>query len=254
MSLPEKSLNGRKSEIFTPEETAKIRRKTAAVVGLGALGQLAAEEMVRGGMERLILIDGDRMEPGNLNRQICADILTMNQFKAAIVSGRLSDISPRLKLKVHPVFLDRENGRELTGDADLILDCTDNVPSKLYLEELAEQLGIPLIHGGVEGWCGQAAVIFPGDGILKILFGRNSGGSETGDPGPGQQAAVLMPAAAAVASVQAAEALKIAAGMKPALRNTLLSVDMKNGVFERIPITNGNRSGSDRKTDETTGR
>ena len=228
MSLPEKTALGRNAEIFTSEQTARIRPATVAIVGLGALGQLAAEELARSGMERLILIDGDRMEPGNLNRQICADVLTMNQFKAEVLSVRLGDISPRMKLKVYPVFLNRENGKALLDGVDLVLDCVDNIPARLCLEELAEQAGIPLIHGGVEGWCGQAAVVFPGDGILKMMFG-NREAEETA-------VSVLMSAAGTVASIQAAEALKIAAGLEPSLRNILLSIDMRNGEFERIPI------------------
>ena len=237
-------------EFFTAEEEERIRGKTAAVAGLGALGQLVAEELVRGGFERLILIDGDRMEPGNLNRQICANILTMNQFKTDVLAERLGDISPRLKLKVCPVFLNRENGKELTEGADLILDCVDNIPSKLYLEELAECSGVPLIHGGVEGWCGQAAVVFPGERILSLLYPNR-------DPAPSaHMPSALMPAVGAVASIQAAEALKLAAGQESSLRNTILSVDMKNGAFERIPVVNGQGSGSCAQEDvcESTGR
>ena len=228
MSLPEKTALGRNAEIFTSEQTARIRAATVAIVGLGALGQLAAEELARSGREPLILVEGDRMEPGNLNRQICADVLTMNQFKAEVLSVRLGDISPRMKLKVYPVFLNRENGKALLDGADLVLDCVDNIPARLCLEELAEQAGIPLIHGGVEGWCGQAAVVFPGDGILKMMFG-NREAEETA-------VSVLMSAAGTVASIQAAEALMIAAGLEPSLRNILLSIDMRNGEFERIPI------------------
>ena len=64
-------------EFLEEEETERIRGVRAAVIGLGALGQMAAHELVRGGMERLTLVDGDVMEQSNLNRQLYADILTI---------------------------------------------------------------------------------------------------------------------------------------------------------------------------------
>lgn len=237
--------------IFSPEEMSRIRGTTAAVAGLGALGQLAAEEMVRGGFERLILIDGDVFGPENLNRQICADILTLNRPKAEVLAERLGDISPRLKLKVCPVFLDRENGKTLTAGADMILDCVDHIPSKLVLEALAEQMNVPLIHGGVEGWCGQAGVVFPGQKILSALYRNIMENPESGQSAGGSYP-VSMPAVGAVASIQAAEAMKLAAGRETSLKNTLLSADLSHGVFDRISILNGTETKEVKKWHQNT--
>ena len=204
-------------EFLTAEEVSRIRKTKAAVVGLGALGQMAAQELVRAGFEELILVDGDCMDPDNLNRQLYADILTMGQPKTQVVCERLGDISPRLKITEHTEFLNPENGERLLKGADLLLDCVDNIPTKQYLEKLAGALGIPLIHGAVEGWCGQAAVIFPGERLMEVLYQNKM-----------EQV---------IASVQTAEALKIAAGRECALRQKIFCADLLNEEFQAIPVS-----------------
>lgn len=214
-------------EFLTAEEVSRIRKTKAAVVGLGALGQMAAQELVRAGFEELILVDGDCMDPGNLNRQLYADILTMGQPKTQVVCERLGDISPRLKITEHTEFLNPENGERLLKGADLLLDCVDNIPTKQYLEKLAGALEIPLIHGAVEGWCGQAAVIFPGERLMEVLY-QNKVEQET---------SALVMTVNVIASVQAAEALKIAAGRECALRQKIFCADLLNEEFQAIPVS-----------------
>lgn len=216
-------------EFLTAEEAERIRGTRIAVIGLGALGQMAAHMLVRGGAERLTLCDGDRMSGSNLNRQLYADILTLGVLKSEVVGERLYDICPRLKLRQYDTFLDRENGKEILKDADLVLDCVDQIPVKLYLEELAEELGIPLIHGAVEGWFGQAGTIWPGDRILRVVYEKRRE----------QRTSALMPAVSLTASVQTAEALKIAAGREADLRGQLLCADLLHMEIDLVPISRG---------------
>ena len=220
-------------EILTREEAERIRRKRAAVIGLGALGQMAAHLLVRSGFEELTLCDGDRMEESNRNRQLYADVLTLGMPKTEAVSEKLCDISPRLKLREYDCFLDPENGREILKGADLVLDCVDRIPVKLFLQELAEEMGIPLIHGAVEGWFGQVCTVFPGDRSLSVLYGKQRE----------QGVTALMPTVAVTASVQAAEAVKAASGETPSFRGTLFCADLKSGEFGRIRLPAGKAPG-----------
>lgn len=213
-------------EFLTREEAAKIRGTKAAVIGLGALGQMAAHLLVRSGFEHLVLADGDRMSASNFNRQLYADILTLYRPKTEVVCERLGDISPRLKLETYPVYLDRTNGPDIVGDADLILDCVDQIKTKLYLEELAEEKGIPLIHGAVNGWTGQAAVIFPGERVLSAVYANSAE----------QKESALMITVNVIASVQAAEAVKYACGRTSRLRGRLLCVDLLNGEADDFAV------------------
>lgn len=214
-------------EILTREEAEKIRGIRAAVIGLGALGQMAAQMLVRSGFERLILCDGDRMERSNLNRQLYADIMTMGMQKTDVVSERLCDISPRLKIKEYGCFLSEENGREILKDADLVLDCVDSIPVKLYLEELAGKLRIPLVHGAVEGWFGQVCTVLPGEHILSVIYEKKRE----------QRVSALMPAVCLTASVQVSEALLLAAGGEPQFGSRLFCADLKTGEFDSVALS-----------------
>lgn len=218
-------------EILSRGEAEKIRGTKAAVIGLGALGQLAAEMLARSGFEYLVLCDGDRVEQSNLNRQLYGDIMTIGMSKAEVVCARLSDISPRMKLNVCDCFLNRENAEAILKGTDLILDCVDSIPVKLYLEEKAEEIKIPLIHGAVEGWFAQVSTVFPGDGTLSVVYEKRRE----------QKITALMPAAALAASLQASEALKLAMGEEPSFRGRLLCADLKSGEFDSVTIRKQHR-------------
>lgn len=143
---------------------------TVAVVGAGALGQMTAHQLVRSGFEKLILIDKDVLEYSNFNRQLYALDSTVNQSKAEVLKAGLMDIWPQADIRVCETFLDECNGKALASGADLLMDCVDNADTKVCLEKLAAELKIPLVHGAVEGWYGQAATIFPGDALLERLY------------------------------------------------------------------------------------
>ena len=208
-------------DFLTAEQAERIRRTTVAVVGAGALGQMAAHQLVRGGFEKLILIDKDVLEYSNFNRQLYALDSTVNQSKAEVLKAGLLDIRPQADIRICEAFLDEHNGRHLMSGADLMMDCVDDADTKVYLEKLAEELKIPLIHGAVEGWYGQAATIFPGDALLEQIYKYPKK----------QDVTALMPTVCVVAALQAGEALKLAAGCGELLRRKVMFVDMLNSDF-----------------------
>lgn len=207
-------------------------RGKVAVVGTGALGQMVAHELVRLGYKELILIDKDVFTPGNKNRQLYAKDHVMGQSKAAVtaqellkINARDKEIESRLHIEVYQEFLDESNGLSLMSDARILVDCTDNTRSKLYLERLAQERGIPLVHGGVEGWCGQVAVVLPGERILEKIY-------QDKEVHPKKTYA---PTVNVVASLQAAEVCKLAMGK--AMRGQVLWVDLMNQEFSTLRIT-----------------
>lgn len=209
-----------------------VRPVKVAVVGTGALGQMAAHELVRLGFEELILIDKDVFTPGNKNRQLYARDDVMGRSKAEVTAQELlkinaqhKEIKLRLNIEVCQEFLDEKNGVSLIGDAGILLDCTDNTRSKLYLERLAQERGIPLVHGGVEGWCGQVAVVLPGERILEKLYQDKEVHPEK----------TYAPTVNVIASLQAAEVCKLAMGK--AMRGQVLWVDLMNQEFSTLRIT-----------------
>ena len=211
-------------DFFTLSQDEKIRQTKVAVIGAGALGQMAAHQLVRSGFEQLILVDGDVLEYSNFNRQLYALYSTLNQSKTEVLKRQLLDIHPQIDIKSYETFLDEKNGKELISGADIVVDCVDDIETKVYLEKLADELNIPLVHGAVEGWYGQVTTVLPGDRVLEQLYMHRKK----------QQVSALMPTVSAVAALQVGEVLKLATGKGELLHRNVMFVDMLNSDFSWI--------------------
>ena len=211
----------------------KLLRSTVAVVGLGGLGGYVAEALARMGVGRLILIDGDVFEEHNLNRQILSTEAGLGTHKAEVAQQRVARINSAVEVISHVTRLTQENLPRLLEGANLVVDGLDRLPTRLILQEGAQALGIPMVHGSIAGYLGQVMTIFPGDPGLRSLYG------EPGDlPDQGLEAQLGTPAATpmAVAAWEAQEAVKILLGRGEPLRNRLLVMDMESGTIDVLQL------------------
>ena len=215
------------------EGQIKLLQSTVAVVGLGGLGGYVTEALARMGVGRLILIDGDVFEEHNLNRQILSAEAGLGTHKAEAARQRVAEINSAVEVTSHATRLTRENLPRLLEGADLVVDGLDRLPTRLILQEGAQALGIPMVHGSIAGYLGQVMTIFPGDRGLRSLYG------EPGDlPDQGLEAQLGTPAATpmAVAAWEAQEAVKILLGRGEPLRNRLLVMDMESGTIDVLQL------------------
>jgi molybdopterin/thiamine biosynthesis adenylyltransferase len=215
------------------EGQIKLLRSTVAVVGLGGLGGYVAEALARMGVGRLILIDGDVFEEHNLNRQILSTEAGLGAHKAEVAQQRVAEINGAVEMIGHVTRLTPENLPRLLEGADLVVDGLDRLPTRLILQEGAQALGIPMVHGSIAGYLGQVMTIFPGDPGLRSLYG------EPGDlPDQGLEAQLGTPAATpmAVAAWEAQEAVKILIDRGELLRNRLLVMDMESGTIDVLQL------------------
>jgi len=211
------------------EGQAKLLRATVAVVGLGGLGGYVTEALARMGVGRLILIDGDVFEEHNLNRQLLSAEANLGVDKAQAARRRVAEINRAVEVVSHTARLTRENLPRLLEGADVVVDALDRLPIRLVLQEGAQALGIPLVHGSIAGFLGQVMTILPGDPGLVSLYG---GGGEL--PEQGLEAQLGTPAATpmAVAAWEAQEVVKVLLGRGELLRHRLLVMDMETGTIE----------------------
>lgn len=127
-----------------------IRRLTAAKVaifGLGGVGAYAAEALARAGIGTFLLVDGDRIEPSNLNRQLYALHSTLGHTKTELARERILDINPEAQCTIHSAFVTADEIEQvlaLQPDTDLILDAIDSVKTKVALITKAVRAGIPI--------------------------------------------------------------------------------------------------------------
>lgn len=128
------------------EQVAKLAAKNVLVVGLGGVGAYAAEMIVRAGIGKLTIVDGDVVNVTNLNRQLPAVLSNLGKSKATLMEQRLKDINPKLELTVIDRFIHDEFMIELFGeDFDYVVDAIDTLSPKIYLIYHCMQRNLKLV-------------------------------------------------------------------------------------------------------------
>lgn len=219
----------RNSETFSKIDQLKFAASTVAIVGCGGLGGYIAEEFARIGVGRLILIDGDRLEVSNLNRQIMATELNLGQYKVEAAQERLGIVNSEVRIEVVKGWFEEDRGTEWFREVDLVCDALDSMQARVGLERVCHQMALPLVFASIAGWFGQLGVSLPGDYSVSKLFGRADRGVESIWGNPAFTPAVL-------ASLSVAEGVKILIGRQPSLRHAWLQVDLQTMEFERFEI------------------
>jgi len=221
----------RNHDALSEANQATLAIDRVLVVGCGGLGGTVVECLARIGVGHLRVVDGDVFEASNLNRQILCSTMNLNRPKTLAAKQRVMAVNPLVEVDAVQANLTVENATSLLADCDVAVDCLDNIPARLVLQEAAKNAGLPLVHGAVAGWCGQVCIVQPGEDLLSILYGdaREDQGEEVG-------AGTLSFTAAAVGALQAAEVVKLLLG-KPGLRGELLVLDLLNATSNRIHLT-----------------
>jgi adenylyltransferase/sulfurtransferase len=206
------------------KDSAGSRIGSVIVVGVGGLGAAAALELANRGIGRIELVDRDRVEVSNLHRQILFDGDDVGQPKAAVAARKLARVRPTLEVSARVEALTAENGFSLLVGHDVVIDATDDPPTKFLLNDLCVRLGIPLVHAGVTGLQGQVLSILPGrSACLRCLFPEAPDDGETATCRDG---GVLGPLPAWIGSLQAEHAMRILAGTP--LAGRMITVDARS--------------------------
>lgn len=203
-----------RQRLFAPlgaQGDARLREATATLVGCGALGGHLAFHLARAGVGHLRLVDRDLVELTNLHRQagFTEDDVRAERPKAEALARRLREVNGSIEVESHVLDFNAHTARALVEGADIILDGTDNLPTRFLINDLSLDLGLPWVYGGAVGDDAHAQSFLPGRGpCLRCLIPEL--------PPPGQvatcdSAGVIGPAPAAAASFQAAMALRILA-------------------------------------------
>lgn len=216
----------------------QLGQKKVAIVGMGALGTVLANHMVRAGVGHVRLIDRDFVEASNLQRQMLYDEQDAAQHlpKAVAAAAKLRAINSGVRVEAFVADLHANNAESLLADADLLLDGTDNFQVRYLLNDVAVKHQIPWIYGGAVRARGMCAVIRPGiTPCFRCLFPHSPAGrTETCDT-----VGVIGPIIHVIASYQAAEALKLLVGATESLNPNLEQIDLWDNDSLSIPIAEG---------------
>src|SRR5439155_25482152 len=204
----------------------RLRDAHVTLCGCGALGTVLANILVRAGVGHLRLIDRDFIETSNLQRQVLFDEtdVAANLPKAEAAARKLALINSEVHVEPVVTDVDRTNILDLVGDADLILDGTDNFEIRYLINDAAVKLNKPWVYGGCIGSHGQTMTILPNETpCLRCVF---EAAPAPGEGGTCETAGVLAPIVNIVASFQAAEAFKILTGRLDRVNRELIYLDV----------------------------
>ena len=214
----------------------KLLQSRVAVVGLGALGSAVSQLLVRAGVGRLTVVDRDLIELHNLQRQTLYDEEDVRARlpKALAAGNKLRRINSEIEVREVIADLNPKNAARLLGEADLILDGSDNLETRFLLNDYCVREGKPWIYGGVIGAVGMTLNIVPGrTACLRCVFPEL--------PGPGElptcdTVGILNSLPALVGAIEAAEAIKLLIG-SPDWRRELLWLDLWKNQFKTLAVS-----------------
>ena len=212
-----------------------LRQGRVLVVGAGGLGCPAAFYLAAAGIGALGLVDSDRVELSNLQRQILHSTLDIGREKADSAKEKLNRLNPEVEVRAYPLRLSAENAPELFASYDFIVDGSDNFATKFLVNDAAVSLGKPFSHAGIVRLQGQTMTVIPGkSACYRCVFQE--------PPQPGeilncQQAGILGAVAGTIGSIQATEAIKYLAGLEEELLlDRMLTYDAKTIKFRTIEV------------------
>ena len=225
------------------EGQAQLKASKVFCVGAGGLGSPALLYLAAAGIGHLTIIDDDNIERSNLQRQILHADEDVGASKAESAMLRLRELNPSISIEVHPQRLTSENALQLIGGHDIVIDGTDNIPTRYLVNDACELLHIPWVYGSIYRFEGQVSVFNLKDGpTYRDLFPTPPPPESVPSCEDGGVLGVLP---GVIGSIQATEAIKVLLGIGEPLRGRLLIYDalemsmraLSFSATEREPIT-----------------
>lgn len=213
--------------VFGIEGQQALLDSTALIVGLGGLGSPASLYLAASGVGKLILCDQDSVDLSNLQRQIAHRSASIGTPKAESAKAAIAELNPEISCTIVSQRVNEENLTRFASGADVILDCSDNFATRYTINRICRQLHKPLVSGAAILFSGQASVFDfrrPNAACYNCLFPQDCQAEELRCATTG----IFSPLTGIIGSIQAAETIKLLAGIQPGLASRLLTVDALN--------------------------
>lgn len=215
-----------RQEIFIgKKEQKKLEKSKVVVIGLGALGSLTSELLVRAGVGSITLVDSDKIEIENLQRQHLYTEKDVGKYKVEIAKKKLNEINSNVEIKTVVNMLNKKNLDIL--DSDLVLDCTDNFEARFLINKYCVKHKIPWIYASAIKDKGNVLVLK--NICFNCVFGYRKTFEKCASVG------ILNTITSLISSVQVNEAIKLLTGKK--YERDLLRFDLGNNTFDKIKVS-----------------
>ncbi len=208
------------------EGQERLRKAEVVVAGAGGLGSVTLIYLAAAGVGHIRVIDSDKVDTTNLNRQVLYTDRDVGREKALAAKERLESLNSDIRVEAAVSLIGEENASDLLADCPIV-DAMDNLPTRFLLNRVAVQRKLPLFHGAVYSWEGRATTVIPEKTpCLQCLYQ----GVLPGKP------PVVGVTPAVIGCVQAAEVIKYLLGMGDLLTGRLLIYDGLTMKFDEMRV------------------
>lgn len=212
--------------LFGDEGQERLKKAHIFIAGAGGLGSPVSYYLAAAGVGIITIVDMDVVDQTNLNRQILHADRDIGRKKTASAYEKLSALNPDIRINAVDERIDAVNAGQLVGSADGIVDGMDNYPIRYLLNDVAIDKNIPLFHGAIRGFFGQATTIIPGKTpCLKCIFPKAP---------PKEVFPVIGATPGVIGTIQATEVLKYLLRSGDMLTGRILVWDGLAGRAEEI--------------------
>lgn len=211
----------------------KLLEARVLIVGMGGLGSPIALYLAAVGIGKLGLVDFDSVEVSNLQRQVIHHNTDVGRPKVLSAADRIKNINPDIKVEPYGVKLDSSNIMDIISGYDIIVDGSDNFPTRYLVNDACHFTRKPLIHGSLFQFEGQATVFLPGKGCYRCLY--------PSPPPPGtiptcQEAGILGVLPGIIGLIEATETVKLILGIGNSLAGQLMVFDAMEMEFTKVKL------------------
>jgi molybdopterin/thiamine biosynthesis adenylyltransferase len=214
------------------EGQRKLKQAKVFVAGVGGLGSISSYYLTAVGIGYLRIVDKDKVDYSNLNRQILHWTGDIDEWKSVSGSRKLRNLNPHCVIDAVQAEITQANCAELVGDCSIIVDAMDNMKTRRFLNAVSVAKGIPYIYGGVHQLDGLATTFLPGTTpCLECVFPDDHAESNPTPPG------ILGPVPGVIACIQSIEAAKIILGLGGLLAGRLLCFCGYDMTFREFKIS-----------------
>lgn len=210
------------------EGQEKLKKARVFVAGAGGLGSITTTYLAAAGIGLIRVVDHDRVELNNLNRQVLHWDEDIGKKKVVSAQQKLKGLNPLIAIEAVADSITEANVSQLVADFDLIVDAMDNMSTRYLLNRMAVDKGIPFFHGAVYGFEGRAMTVIPGQSACLGCVYRGAI--------PEEEFPVIGVTPAVIGSIQATEVIKYILGIGQLLTNRLLAYDGLSMTFTEFRL------------------